>query len=138
MDVAGVVTVGVSDETPATFKLADGVTEVAVGWKVTLEVLEGFGLMVEVGFWVGDPAGFGVCVGRIAGFEPLVLEPLSVGELVSGGRENEVALGGRVSTTKLTGTGADGDPCVRLKPIKAMAAAIRRKLNPKNQRAFRI
>lgn len=109
-------------------KVADAV---AVGRDVALEVLDGVTVRVEVGLFVGDSDGADVCVGIVIGFDPLALA-------VAEASEDELAVGEKDSVAKLAETEAGGDPRVRLKLIKATATAMKRRLNPNSQRAFRI
>jgi len=121
-----------------TNKLLSFTVGVAVG--ILVDVLDGVGARVAGGFLVGGCKGAGVAVGMVIDFDPLVLVAIRimVGELVADARANEVALGGKVSAAKLGGAEAGGDPRVRPKPRTATAAAIKRTVNPNNQRALRI
>ena len=109
-------------------KVADAVV---VGRDVALEVLDGTAVRVKVGFCVSDSDGADVCVGIVVDFDLLAL-------VVSKACEEGLAAEEKVSVAKLAETEAGGDPRVRLKLIKATAAAMKSRLNPNSQRALWI
>jgi len=112
--------------------------KVTVGPKVALEVLDGVAVRVEVGFFVGDFRGVGVCVGTFVSFDTPVVGVIRAGEFVSVARENKLAVGEKDSVAELAGMKAGGASCVRPKLMNATVDARRRKLIPNNQRAVRI
>ena len=72
---------------------------------VLVGVLDGGAVRVEVGFFVGDFEGAGVCVGAFVGFDTLAVGVTMVGEFVSVVRKNKLAVEEKGS---VAGTCRDG------------------------------